>query len=343
MNRRSPLLRWGLALTGALLLVAAAAPLLAPYDPAEQVDPAATLYRPPGTALAAIRLRDGGWLLADRVSRTAAGLAYERLGKVDSLPAARVANLTATGVADRRRFLLGSDRFGRDVLSRVVYGTRVSLAAGLLSVVLALTLGVALGSAAAMGGPLADAVIMRGVDALLAFPGLFLMIALAALFQPGSVALVLILGALNWMEISRLVRAEILSLQEREFVLAAKAIGERPIVILWRHLLPNALTPVLVQSTLLVGNLILVESSLSFLGLGVQPPTPSWGNMISEGRDALAAGWWVATFPGAAIAFAVIAFNLLGDGLRDALDPRALGRFRRPAEAEVPEATLRPL
>jgi peptide/nickel transport system permease protein len=305
-----------------LLLTAAAAPWLAPYDPAEQLDPPAGQYRPPGTELAAVHLRNGGWRLADRIRRTPEGLVIERLGRTEILPAASVQNLTSEGVADRRLFLLGSDRFGRDILSRILYGARVSLAVGLIAMAMALTLGVALGSAAALGGWLVDALVMRSVDALLSFPALFLMLALTAFLRPSNSAMVVILGVTAWMGISRLMRAEILSLQNREFIVAARAIGQRPLVILWRHLLPNAFTPVLIQATLLIGNLILVESSLSFLGMGIQPPTPSWGNLISEGRGVLLEAWWVATFPGAALAFTVIAFNLLADGLRDRLDPR---------------------
>lgn len=316
-------LRWGVVLVSFLLLLAAMAPLLAPYDPEEQLDPPAAAYRPPGTALAAVRLADGGWRLADRVERTEAGLVLTRRGRSEEIPASSVLNLTPDGVSDRRVFLLGSDKFGRDVLSRALYGARISLAVGLIAALLALTLGVAVGSAAALGGPLADAFLMRGVDALLAFPSLFLLVAVAALVDPGLWSTVAILASLSWMTISRLVRAEILGLKNREFVVAARSLGQHPLAILWRHLLPNALTPVLIQTVLLLGNLILVESSLSFLGLGIQSPTPSWGNMISEGREALSFAWWIAVFPGAAITVTVIAFNLLGDGLRDALDPRS--------------------
>jgi peptide/nickel transport system permease protein len=306
-----------------LLLAALLAPALAPYDPSELLDPPAGRYRRPGTSLAAVRLADGGrWRLAERVRRTPAGLEIERLGKREVLPAAEVLNLTPDGVAHRRLYLLGSDRFGRDVLSRMLYGARVSLAVGLIAMAVALTLGIALGAAAALGGRLVDALVMRGVDALLSFPWLFLMLALSAFLRPGPAATVTILGLTAWMGISRLMRAELLSLRNREFVLAARAIGQRPLAIFWRHLLPNAFTPVLIQATLLVGNLILVESSLSFLGMGIQPPLPSWGNLIAEGRETLAYAWWVSVFPGAALAFTVIAFNLLADGLRDTLDPR---------------------
>ena len=317
-----PLLAWGGAMVAALALVALLAPWLAPYDPAEQLDPPAALMRPPGTELAAVHLADGEWRLADRVRRTPEGLEIERLGRTETLPASRVLNLTPDGVADRRLFLLGSDRFGRDLLSRTLYGTRVSLAVGVIAMALALTLGIAVGSAAALGGRWLDAVLMRGVDALMAFPWLFLMMALAAFLRPGAAATVGLMGATAWTTISRLTRAEILSLRNREFILAARAIGQHPLTILWRHLLPNALAPVLVQATLLVGNLILLESSLSFLGMGIQPPTPSWGNLVAEGQSVLIQAWWIAAFPGAALAITVIAFNLLNDGLRDALDPR---------------------
>jgi peptide/nickel transport system permease protein len=315
-------LRWGLGLAGLLLLAGAAAPLLAPYDTSEQLDPVAARYRPPGTVLAAVHLADGSWRLADRIELTSEGLILERLGRRETLPASEVANLTPEGVADRRVFLLGSDRFGRDLWSRMLYGARVSLAVGLLAVALALTLGITVGSAAALGGPVMDSLLMRTVDAFLAFPGLFLLILLVALFSPGTAATIVILGTTSWMTISRLTRAEILGLKRRDFIVAARAIGQQPLKILLRHLLPNALTPILVRATVLIGNLILLESSLSFLGLGIQPPTPSWGNMISEGRAALGEAWWVATFPGAALAVTVVAFNLLGDGLRDLLDPR---------------------
>jgi peptide/nickel transport system permease protein len=251
-----------------------------------------------------------------------------RLRSSETLAPRQVLNLTSTGVADHRRFLLGSDRFGRDILSRVIYGARVSLSVGLIAVVLAAVLGLAVGSAAALGGALIDSLLMRCVDGLLAFPLLFLLILLVVLFRPSGFFVVVFLASASWMEVSRLARAEILSLKERDFVLAARALGARPLAILWHHLLPNALTPILVQATLLLGNLILAESSLSFIGLGILPPTPSWGNMIADGRDALATTWWVSVFPGAAIALTVLAVNLLGEGLREALDPRRRGRPR---------------
>jgi peptide/nickel transport system permease protein len=322
---RSVELRWGAGLVAGLLLVAAAAPLLAPYDPDEQLDATAGKGRPPGTVLQAVALADGRWRLAERVERTAAGLRLVRLGQVEELPASAVANLTPGGVGDRRIFVLGSDKFGRDLLSRMIYGTRVSLAVGSLALALALLLGVGIGAAAALGGAWLDMLLMRLLDALLAFPPLFLMIALAAFLRPGNAALVAILAALSWMSVGRLTRAELLSLRQREFVLAARAMGQTPLAILRRHLLPNAMTPVLVQGALLIGNLIVFEASLSFLGLGIQPPAASWGNLLAEGQETLLDAWWVAVFPGAALALTVVAFNLLAEGLRDALDPHGRG------------------
>jgi peptide/nickel transport system permease protein len=327
-------LRWSLGLVAALVLAAAAAPLTAPYDVFAQLDPEVSALRPPGTVLAAVHLAGGEWRLAERARRTAGGLELERLGARELLPVSQVSNLTATGVADRRVFLLGSDQFGRDLASRLLYGARISLAVGLLSMLMALTIGVSVGSLAALGGPLLDGLLMRTVEALIAFPYLFLIIGLSALLRPGTAATIGILGASSWMTISRLTRAELRGLQQRDFVVAARAMGQPPLAVLWRHLLPNAMTPVLVQSTLLIGNLILFESTLSFLGLGIQPPVPSWGNMIADARQVPLGAWWLAAFPGAALALTVIAWNLLGDQLRDALDPR----WRGPELAATPGA-----
>ncbi len=325
-------------LVAALVALAAAAPLLAPYDPNEQLDPRAASLRPPGTALAALHLAGGDWQLAERVRRVPQGLEVERLGRRTVVPAAQVLNLTATGVADRRVFALGSDQFGRDVASRLLYAARLSLAVAVLSVLLALTLGIALGALAALGTPLWDAVTMRLVDALFAFPWLFLMIALSALLRPSTAVMVLMLGGTNWMIISRLTRAELRGLQQRDFVLAARALGEHPLVVLVRHMLPNAMTPLLVRSTQLVGRIILLESALSFLGLGLQPPTPSLGGMIADAYHAPDSAWWLAVVPGALLALIAVSVSFLGDDLRDLLDPHRQRLPRLPQAAETAAA-----
>lgn len=308
-----------------LAVVAAAgvlAPWVAPYDPLEQLDVVAGRFQPPLTVMPAVELANGSWELADRVGRVAAGLEIERLGKTYVRPAAEISNLTAEGVADRRVFVLGSDRFGRDVLSRVIYGARVSLLIAFLSMALSLVIGIAVGALAAHGPRFLDTLVMRFVDGLLAFPWLLLLIFLAAFFTTGPWTLVVILGGTTWMGIARLVRAELLSLSERDFVVAVRGLGVSPWRIFLRHLLPNALTPVLVQAVLQVGNLILFESTLSFLGFGVPKPYATWGNMIAGSRSSMALGWWEGIFPGLALIGTVIALNLATDGLRDYLDPR---------------------
>jgi len=315
-------LRAGAGLLGALVLLGFAAPWLAPYDPTDQLDPVAAKHRPPLTRMALVKLEHGVHLLADRVERRGDQLVVERRGEVEVLPAAEVGNLAGAGVGDHRFFLLGSDRFGRDVFSRWIHGARVSFLIGSLSLGLSLGLGVVIGALAGLGGPIVDSLLMRLVDGLLTIPWIFLVIALTALFPSGTTPLILILGGTGWMGVARLLRAELLSLRERGFVEAARGLGAGPGHVFFRHLLPNAMTPLLVDSTLRIGRLILVEASLSFLGFGVQPPLPSWGNMIAEGSDFILSAWWVAFFPAVALVATVVSLNLMGDGLRDVLDPR---------------------
>jgi len=218
--------------------------------------------------------------------------------------------------------ILGTDSLGRDVLSRLIWGGRVSLKVGFVAVGLATAIGLALGAAAGYYGGWVDSLAMRFCDLMLCFPSMFLILAVIAILEPSVWNVMIVIGLTSWMGVARLVRAEFISLKNRDFTLAAKALGASDLRVIFRHLLPNALAPVLVAATLGVAGAILTESALSFLGLGVQPPTATWGGMLADGKDYLSRAWWLSFYPGLAILLTVLSYNLMGEGLRDALDPR---------------------
>lgn len=259
--------RVAVAALAMIVLAAAAAPLLAPYDPFAQPDIA------------------GGNMLAPSPGHP-----------------------------------LGTDQFSRDVLSRLLFGARISLIVGILATTVAVTVGTAWGLAAGYAGGLVDEVMMRLVDAMMSVPRVLLVLALVALWgRMSTTELVLLLGLTGWFQLSRLVRAEVLSARETDYVASARALGAHDFRIAVRHVLPNVLPPIIVFATIGLGNVIVLEAGLSYLGFGVQPPIPSWGNMIRDGSELLTAAWWISLFPGLAIVATVVAVNALGDGLRQAL------------------------
>lgn len=220
---------------------------------------------------------------------------------------------------------LGTDQYSRDLLSRMLYGARISLSVGMIAVLLSATIGTAYGVIAGYVGGRLDSIMMRVLDAFLAIPRVLLLIALLALWSPVPLyALILIIGFTGWFEVSRLVRAEVLTVKQREYVVAARALGARGTRIVWRHVLPNVLNPVLVAAALGVGNVVILEAGLSYLGVGAHAPTASWGSIFFDGSEAFQSTWWIALFPGVAIIVTVLAFNTFGSALRDALDPHQL-------------------
>jgi peptide/nickel transport system permease protein len=256
-----------------VLLAAAFAPLVAPFDPLEQD--------------IGQRLREPGW--------------QDAQGRVHPL---------------------GTDHLGRDILSRIVFGSRIALVVGLAAVLISGVLGMLIGLLAGYFGGRVDDFLMRLADIQLAFPFILLAIAVIGVLGPSLRNIIIVIGVSSWVVYARVVRGEVLSIREREYVQAAIALGSQHWRVLRQHVLPNTLTPWLVVATLDMARVIVIESALSFLGLGVQPPTPTWGGMLADGRVYLSTAWWLATFPGLAILITVLGINLFGDGLRDTLDPR---------------------
>lgn len=301
---------WGGSALALVALLSLLAPALGLRDPTAQPDGLVLRDLPPISRVDAVRLSDGSLRYAHEVrARPDGAVEYRRGSRWQRVDAAALAPSWHV----RPFYLLGTDGFGRDLLSRLLHGGRVSLAVGLLAATLALVIGTTVGLTAGLSRGWLDALLMRFTDVVLSVPRLFLALMLVAIYEASLTTTILVLGGTTWMTAARLVRGEVLSLREQEFIQAARAAGAAPHRVGLLHLLPAAIAPVIVEAALRVGDTILLEASLSFLGLGVQPPVPSWGNLVADGRSSLLDAWWISTLPGLAIAWTVISLNLLGD------------------------------
>jgi peptide/nickel transport system permease protein len=232
-------------------------------------------------------------------------------------------NVKAILLGPSMQHWMGTDGLGRDVLSRMLHGGRISLLVGLVAVGISTLIGILLGAIAGFYRGWVDVLIMRLVDVMLSIPSFFLILAVIAFLTPSIINIMIVIGLTSWMGVTRLVRAEFLSLCEREYVMASRTLGAKDYRLIFKHLLPNSLTPIIVSAVLGVAGAVLMESGLSFLGLGVQAPQASWGNILTDGKEYIQFAWWLSLFPGLAILITVLGYNLLGEGLRDALDPRS--------------------
>ena len=305
--------RLEVGVTGLCMLVAFCmlGPLLLPAPPA--ADPTIAALLPPGTAVTEIVLDDGRALVSPDVRKERNITVVKGPLRTVEVTNERIVSIRTT------RFWLGSDRFGRDVLAQLMAGGRISISIAALAALVALLVGTTVGLTAATGGRFVDSVLMRMVDALMAFPVLFLLILVATIFRPGPLVLVALLGMTSWMGLSRLVRGQVLTLRGRTFVLAARAAGCPPTRIWRTHYLPNLSGPLSQDTALRVGDLVLAEATLSYLGLGIPPDIPTWGAMVAQGHRVMLDGWWLATLPGIAIAFLVVSLALIGDGIQERL------------------------
>ncbi len=218
--------------------------------------------------------------------------------------------------------LLGTDQLGRDVLSRLIYGSRISVEVGFISVSISLFIGIIIGAFAGYYAGFIDGFLMRFVDIMLTFPSFFLILAVSAILRPSIINIMIIIGLTSWMGVARIIRAEFMQNREKDYVLSAKAAGASDLYIMFIEILPNVVAPILVSATLGIAGAILIQASLAFLGIGIMPPTPSWGGMLSRGKTYIMVAWWLTLFPGIAILLTVLSFNLVGEAVRNALDPR---------------------
>lgn len=329
MNDRRLILGGGFLVI--LVLVAVAAPWLGLRDPVAQPDTLVLRDLPPLSRPQAVRLVDGSLRFVHEARPLDDGAVEIRRGQTwTTLSPARLDPQWNV----RPLYLLGTDSFGRDLLSRLIHGGRVSLLVGLAGALIAVAIGTVVGSVAGFAGGRVDALLMRFTDVVLSVPRLFLALLLVALYRPSLLTTMLVLGGTTWMAAARLVRGEILSLRERDFVHAARAAGASPLRLGVLHLLPLAMVPVIIEGTLRVGDTILLEAALSYLDLGVRPPTPSWGNLIADGRHSLLGAWWISTIPGLAVAATVVSLNFVGEAARELLGAvRPRPARRRPRSA----------